>query len=62
MTTRWKLQAKAHALVLSHFQFIFEGLTQERISRCASVVEVWLYNSVTEQSSRQIIQTVALPS
>ena len=42
-------------------QFNFQGPTQERIPQCASIVKVWLYKSITEQSSRRIIQIIALP-
>ena len=50
----WELQAKACVLVLSDFQFSFQGLTQERIPQCASIVKVWLYKSITEQSSTKM--------
>ena len=60
MTTRWELQAKAYILILSNLQFSFQDLTQERIPRCASIVKLRLYQIIAEQSSRRIIQMVAL--
>ena len=42
-------------------QFSFQGLTQERISWYPSIVKVRLHKSITQQSSRRIIQIVALP-
>ena len=62
MSTRWELQPKACALVFSNLQFSFQGLTQMKIPRCTSIVKVWLYKSITEQSPRRIIQIDALLS
>ena len=58
MATRWEPKAKAYALVLSNLQF--KGLFPEKVPQCASIVKGCLYKSIAEQSSRQIIQVVAL--
>ena len=59
MTRRREFQAITYALVLNNLQVSFQGLTQERILRCASIVKVRLYKSMAQQSSRQIIEIVA---
>ena len=61
VTKRWKLQAKTFALVLSNLQFSFKGFTKERTPQCICIVKVWLCKSISEQSSRRIIDIVALP-
>ena len=61
ITSRWECQPNVYALGLSNLQFSFQGLTQDRIPQCASIVKAWLYKSITEQSSRRITQLIALP-
>ena len=39
MTTRRELEAKVYALVLNNLQFGFQGLTQEKIPSCTSIVK-----------------------
>ena len=60
MTAKCELQPKTYIIVLYILQFLFQCFNQERIPRCASIVKVWLYESITKQSSRRIIQIVAL--
>ena len=44
----------------SNFWLNFQGLTQERVPPCLSIIKVLLYTSITGQSCRRAFENVAL--
>ena len=59
--SRGRSSKQKHVFVLSNLKFSFQGLTQESIPWFTSIVKVRLYGSITQQSSKRIIQIDALP-